>query len=60
MSFVKAFYEIAYARFVDIVCSCISHEVFGTCRKDLFMVLRDRFGVTEPNGKPIPVSRFAF
>ena len=51
ISDVKAFYEIAYSRFVDIICSSISFEIFGRCRNDLFTVLRDRFGVTEPNGK---------
>ena len=51
LSFVKAFYEIAYSRFVDIICSSIHCEVFGKCRDGLFNIMRDNFGVLESNGK---------
>ena len=57
MSFVKAFYDIAYSRFVDIICSSIHCEVFGKCRNDLFGVMRDIFRVTDSDGKHVPASQ---
>ena len=51
MSFVKAFYDVAHSRFVDTVCSSIHCEVFGKCRNDLFNVMRDKFRVTDADGK---------
>ena len=51
MSFVKAFYEISYSRFVDIVCSSIHCELFGKCRNDLYDLILQKFGVTDDDGK---------
>ncbi|KAL9124652.1 MAG: hypothetical protein Q9217_006038 [Psora testacea] len=48
MSIVKGFYDVAYSRFVDIVCASIHCELFGKLRNELFPAMTHKFGVTEP------------
>ena len=44
----RAYYECAFSRFVDIVCASIYGELFMKCRNDLVSAMKQHFGATDP------------
>ena len=47
----RAYYECAFSRFVDIVCASVHGELFLKCRNDLVSSMKKHFRATEPGGK---------
>ena len=46
----RAYYECAFSRFVDIVCASVHGELFMKCRNDLVSDMKQHFGATDPGG----------
>ena len=47
---VKAYYECAYFRFVDVVSASVQCELFTKCRNDIITRMKEVFGLFEPDG----------
>ena len=48
---VKGYYECAYNRFVDTLCSSIHCGLFSKCRDEIVNMMKSKFGVTEVGGR---------
>ena len=53
----RAYYECAFSRFVDIVCASVYGELFMKCRNDLVSAMKQHFRATDPGGKSSVKSR---
>ena len=47
----RAYYECAFSRFVDVVCASVYGELFMKCRNDLVKAVKQHFRATDPGGK---------
>lgn len=48
---VRAYYECAFSRFVDVVCASVYGELFMKCRNDLVSTMKQQWKCTDPGGK---------
>ena len=46
----RAYYECAFSRFVDILCASVDGELFVKCRNDLVAAIKQDFRATDPDG----------
>ena len=52
----RAYYECAFSRFVDIVCASLDGELFVKCRNGLVPTVKEHFRATDPGGKFLLIS----